>query len=185
MKVPVGQVEINPAFMQQGFSWKDYLELIPRSRAYQEKRYQSALDQSTIAAFRRLDFHGFAMILTHPQCNDCAFSVPMLARFFDETNGIELRLFHRAEYPELVEMFPSNGKLSVPKLVVFSTDFHVAATWGPRPGKIQEYVEESVGKVEKSIWFKEVMKFYRSEGLTEFSQEIRVLANQLASYRST
>ncbi len=163
---------------QQGKTWQEYLENSPTTRSMQQKRYAEDPPEDIQQYFQTLHFTGNALILSESQCGDCAWSVPRIMRLLDEA-AISTRFFQKALNPDLMEMLPTNGKMSVPKVAFLDDNMNLIGTWGPRPAKIQKFVEENAGKTDRGIWYPKVLKYYRTEGLSDLYYELRLIFERM------
>jgi hypothetical protein len=76
------------------------------------------------------------LVITESWCGDAAPSLPVMNRMTEINDKIDLRIILRSEYPRIMDMFLTDGKRSIPKLIVIdSEDMEVIATWGPLPSK--------------------------------------------------
>ena len=73
------------------------------------------------------------VVLVEAWCGDGAQIAPYFALLSALNPNIRFRLVLRDENPELMNMFLTDGKRSIPKFICFDSDFNVMATWGPRP----------------------------------------------------
>jgi hypothetical protein len=152
-----------------GMTWPEYLDKVPRSRAMQARRYEAAAEE---IESRSRSFNGKLILLTMPQCGDCAWAVPRIAAWADGVEGAELRLFIRSENEDMMDLLLTNGKRSVPKAALLDEAGRLCATWGPRPREIQGYVERSIGVVDGDVWRKEVLKYQKSQGVKALYREL-------------
>lgn len=155
----------------RGLTWDEYLQQNPRSRSMQSKRYEDDGD-SDLSPFGKINRPAHMIILSMPDCADCAWAIPRIVRLLDETGVVDCRFFFRREHPGLMERLKTDGKLAVPKLGLLDSEYRLVGEWGPRPKLIQEYVKHSVGRVERTKWFANVMKYYRQKGYADLDREI-------------
>jgi hypothetical protein len=79
------------------------------------------------------------LVITESWCGDAAPSLPVMNKVAQLTDGIDLRIVLRNEQPALMDAFLTNGKMSIPKLImVDKTSLDVLGTWGPLPAKATE-----------------------------------------------
>ncbi len=75
------------------------------------------------------------LVLTEGWCGDSAHALPVMSKIAEASNGlIEIKILIAADHPEIMNLYLTHGKRTVPKLIVF--DRHTGdelATWGPRP----------------------------------------------------
>jgi hypothetical protein len=84
------------------------------------------------------------MVLTEPSCGDSSQLVPLIARIAECNSRITLNLVLRDQRPELMDMYLTTGKRSIPKLVSFDEGRRELFRWGPRPRPAQELFEQAI-----------------------------------------
>ncbi len=77
------------------------------------------------------------MVLTEPWCGDSAQCIPAIATLARMSDMVDLRLVLRDENPLIMDNFLTDGKRSVPRLVIFNSAGKVLGQWGPRPVEAQ------------------------------------------------
>ncbi len=174
----MNKIDFSLNLYDDGLSWDEYLEEVPRSRSMQQKRYES-VDQERLNRFESLTIKKRVLLLVEAGCGDCAWAVPQIVALLSQVNSLEVRLFLREHYPQLQDQLLTKGKRSVPKFVVLDEKDSVIGEWGPRPSAIQAYVEKSVGKIDRSIWYREVLKYNKESGEEDLASELFELLNSL------
>lgn len=171
---------MNDVIYDEGLKWEEYLEKIPTMRSTMKKRYEAS------RRYEKVDYGDGrkikAILLSDKKCGDCAWAVPIL---FGILEKVEMRAFFREEYPELQELFLTNGKRYVPKLVIVDENYSIVGEWGPRPSKMQKYVEKSIGILEKEVWKKTLFAYYRTKGSAgDLIVEIKEMLDRINSGNS-
>ncbi len=90
------------------------------------------------AMVQTIDDDQLWVIITEPWCGDSAQCVPYFSALADLNPKIDLRLVLRDENPDIMDAFLTEGKRSIPILVVFDALGKVLFTWGPRPAEAQK-----------------------------------------------
>jgi len=80
------------------------------------------------------------MLLSEVWCGDSAQSVAQIARIARLSPAISLRILLRDEHPDIMDAYVTDGKRSIPKLVVFTPQGVEVGRWGPRPRGAEEVV---------------------------------------------
>jgi len=83
------------------------------------------------------------LVLSESWCGDAAPSLPVMNKIAESSANITFKVALRDENPELMNLFKTNGTLSIPKLII--VDEHskeVINSWGPRPTKATKMVED-------------------------------------------
>jgi hypothetical protein len=82
----------------------------------------------------RFDGNLSRLVLTESWCGDAAQSMPMMNKFTEANEGINLKVLLRDENPDLMDAFLTNRTKSIPKLIVFDHNRNrVINDWAPRP----------------------------------------------------
>jgi hypothetical protein len=91
--------------------------------------------------FEKIDHRQLWVVLSEGWCGDAAENLPAIARLVEITDKIDLRILLRDENPELMEAYLTNGRRSIPKLIVLDDKTKTELfTWGPRPKIFQDMV---------------------------------------------
>lgn len=105
------------------------------------------------------------LVLTESWCGDAAQSLPIINKFAEDSEKIDLKIVLRDEHPNLMNAFLTNGNQAIPKLIVLDTVTNrLIGEWGPRPSIATEMVNS-----------------YKKEhgGLTpEFKQDLQIWYNK-------
>ncbi|HEY8417596.1 MAG TPA: thioredoxin family protein [Limnochordales bacterium] len=72
------------------------------------------------------------LVLAGTWCGDCVNQCPILQRFAEETDRIDLRFLDQETIPELTEQLRINGGRRVPVVVFLSEDFQECGRYGDR-----------------------------------------------------
>lgn len=82
------------------------------------------------------------LVLTESWCGDAAPSIPIMNKIAETSNKIDFKILLRDQNPELMNLFRTNGTLSIPKLIMLDEQrLEVLNSWGPRPTKAAKMVE--------------------------------------------
>lgn len=83
------------------------------------------------------------LVLTESWCGDAAPSLPVMNKIAEASANINLKAALRDENTELMNLFRTNGTLSIPKLIIVDEQSkQVLKSWGPRPTKATKMVED-------------------------------------------
>jgi hypothetical protein len=83
-------------------------------------------------------------VLSEVWCGDSVQVLPYLARMEALRGDITLRILLRDINPDIMDRYLTDGKRSIPKLIVWDADGEEIFTWGPRPAGAQAVVEEAL-----------------------------------------
>lgn len=103
------------------------------------------------------------LVLTESWCGDAAHSMPVMNKLSQLTPNIEFKVVQRHENVELMNEFLTNGKMAIPKLIVYDNNKNeVINNWGSKPSKVVEMIEDikkiqgtltSEFKMELQVWY--------------------------------
>ncbi len=81
------------------------------------------------------------LVIIESWCGDGAQNIGVIAKMAALTPNIELKLILRDENLHIMNLYLTNGSMSVPKLICFNKDKkEEIGYWGPRPKEIQKKV---------------------------------------------
>ena len=125
------------------------------------------------------------MVLTEPWCGDSAQCVPCLEILAEGHSEITIRCLLRDDNLEIMDRYLTDGKRSIPLLVVFDTEGGELFRWGPRPAEAQAVFDAAtVEGLEKPDKLEKLHLFYgRNRGRALDIELIEVLGHHL-DYRS-
>lgn len=117
------------------------------------------------------------LVLTESWCGDAAHSMPVMNKLAQLTPNIEFKVVQRHENVELMNEFLTNGKMAIPKLIVYDNNKNeVINNWGSKPSKVVEMIEDikkiqgtltSEFKMELQVWYNKDKGENISEDLTK------------------
>ncbi len=83
------------------------------------------------------------LVLTESWCGDASQTIPVMNKFAELNESIQLRVVLRDENLALMDAFLYNGGRSIPKLIVYDTETEkILGDWGPRPTKATKLVDD-------------------------------------------
>jgi hypothetical protein len=116
---------------------------------------QTKLSKEAVKLAEKIDKEFTWLVLTESWCGDAAQTLPVINKFSEASEKIDLKVVLRDENDELMNHFLTDGNKSIPKLLVIENDSKkVVSSWGPRTEKatkmIQDY-KKAHGKVDDKI----------------------------------
>jgi len=96
------------------------------------------VSSESVARLRRVPGGWRLLALSEDWCGDCVSTVPIIARLAEQS-GIDFRILHRDENPDLMDAHLTSGTRSIPVVMVLDDEFRVLAWWGPRPAVVQRW----------------------------------------------
>ena len=158
--------ELMAAVNARGITYSAYMELMTRQAAV-ESNGMSAEDTEKLE-FTKLNLHRSQrigrtwkpsedlasrliriesdqlwMVLTEPWCGDSAQCLPIIAALAHMSNAVDLRLVLRDENLPIMDQFLTDGKRSIPRLIIFNSSGRMLGQWGPRPAEAQVVFDEA------------------------------------------
>ena len=129
-----------------GLTYREYVERIQRNRAKFDYNYdETRLSDDDVRVFRELasrpDGPARVLALAEDWCPDVFRGLPVMARIA-EAAGMELRVFPRDEYLDIMNEFLHEGKhQSIPVFVFYTRDQRYLAHWTERPALVNEQMD--------------------------------------------
>jgi hypothetical protein len=122
---------------EQTEAYKHYTELNDRRMHRWDKTLRIPEEyQQTIRDYNQ---EVYWLVITESWCGDAAPSLPVMNRISQINDRISLRIILRSDYPQIMDLFLTDGKQSIPKLIAISADaLSVLGTWGPLPSEAME-----------------------------------------------
>jgi len=127
-----------------GTEQKESLIEYTRLNSRRMKRWDKTikLPESAFEVLKNFDTPVLWIVLTESWCGDAAPSIPVMNKIAETSNKIDFKILLRDQNPELMDLFRTNGTLSIPKLIMLDEQSkQVMNSWGPRPTKATKMVE--------------------------------------------
>jgi hypothetical protein len=163
-----------PLLWQKAISYQDFLETSGSNRGLWEGLYRLA----RIPEWAREAGEGKRrnlLVLVEDWCGDASNTIPVLARWADETGAAELRILRRDENPEVMDRYLTNGARSIPIVIVLDENLAEVGHWGPRPRELQRWVMENRATIPKAELYPQVRKWYaRDRGETTLRDILQI-----------
>jgi len=104
------------------------------------------------------------VVLAEDWCGDASSTVPVLARWAEETGNVELRILRRDEHPQVIDRYLTQGTRSIPLAIVLTDQMEELGRWGPRPAELQAFVlgERGAGRTSR-VYYPEVRRWYAKD----------------------
>lgn len=95
-----------------------------------------------VSKLKKIDKKITFLVLTESWCGDAAQIMPIMNKMAVLNANIDFKVVLRDENLELMNLFLTNGTLSIPKLVIVDEALNVIADWGPRPKEAMQMVQD-------------------------------------------
>ncbi|MDY7394941.1 thioredoxin family protein [Aureibaculum sp. 2210JD6-5] len=87
------------------------------------------------------------LVISEGWCGDAAQVLPIINKVAESSENIDLKIVLRDENEALMNLFLTNGSMSIPKLILLETETNkVVNSWGPRPSEATKMVAEQKEK---------------------------------------
>lgn len=110
-------------------------------------------------------------------CGDCAQIIPVINKIAERSNEkVNLKIVSRDTYPDLIEVYHTNGAKAIPKLLVIDSETgEVICSWGPRPKPAQDIMlnwKENKGSISWETFEKELHLWYAKDRGVQIINEL-------------
>jgi len=131
----------------------NHLQFVPLNKqrsARIEKTYTPSDDIKELV--QSIDSPQTWIIITEDWCGDSSQIVPYVLGIAALSPQISVRFLLRDTFPDIMNMYLTNGTKSIPKVIAFETQTEVELwTWGPRPMQAaQEFLQRKADGMPKS-----------------------------------
>ncbi|KAB2909221.1 MAG: thioredoxin family protein [Ignavibacteriales bacterium] len=100
------------------------------------------VNEETAKKIKAIDTKQKWMVITENWCGDSAQSSPEFFKMSKLNDNITLRIVERDTYPEVIDLYLTNGKKSIPIVVAFDENWNQLWKWGARPEALQNEMNE-------------------------------------------
>ncbi len=147
-------------FFEKGISYEQYVALmieeveskaegkyahyVPMNLQRTKRVGKTFLLQNEVAETLNLLSHNVNwLVISETWCGDASQIMPVMQGIAAASNGkVDLKIVYRDENPDLIAAHLTNGGEAIPKLIQLDENYHLIATWGPRPIEAQALVKE-------------------------------------------
>ena len=128
--------------------------------------------------------HGAAvwLFITEDWCVDSAYSLPLIHWGSEQRADVTLRILLRDESPEIMDLFLTEGKRSIPKFVGISSEGDVRFVWGPQPEVLRDIRQDLMANgTEGRIVSSTTVDWYAANGWLEVERELTLVLTEAAT----
>ena len=122
----------------------------------------------------------FWMFITEDWCADSAYALPIISRIAVVNPRVNIRILFRDENLDIMDQYLSDGKRSIPKLVVLGENGAERFQWGSRPGRLTEerarWADEGIAGPAMS---QRTVEWYEAGGWAEVEIELAQAIEQI------
>ncbi len=161
----------------RGIPWARYLneEVIEHADLWRGvwERARSPVEQ--LERVERIGGHWRILVLSEDWCGDASNTVPVLARFSEDSPRLDMRLLKRDENLDLMDRYLTDGSRSIPLAILLNEAGDAVGRWGPRPEELQAWVigERRAGERPASETYKDTRRWYAADhGITTIREMV-------------
>lgn len=143
---------------------------------------QTKLSEDALGKTKRIQKDFTWLVLTESWCGDAAQTLPVINKFAEANEKIDLKVVLRDENEDLMNQFLTNGSKSIPKLIVLdNASNEVVGSWGPRSEMAAKMVTDyknKNGKIDEQFKI-DLQNWYNSDKGVNIEKELVDLINAL------
>ncbi len=164
--------DVDPALLNEmELAYYEYRKLNLARVSRLEKLYKPT--NEALSLISRIQNNLIWLVITEDWCGDSAQTLPVISVLANLNKNIDLKILLRDSNLEIMEMYLTHGKRSIPKLVVFDEELNEIFHWGPRPAEAKALAEDLHKKsLEKHEIIKQLHLWYAKDGGYSTEKEI-------------
>lgn len=164
--------DVDPALLNEmELAYYEYRKLNLARVSRLEKLYKPT--NEALSLISRIQNNLIWLVITEDWCGDSAQTLPVISVLANLNKNIDLKILLRDSNLEIMEMYLTHGKRSIPKLVVFDEKLNEIFHWGPRPAEAKALAEDLHKKsLEKHEIIKQLHLWYAKDGGYSTEKEI-------------
>lgn len=142
----------------------EYTKLNLQRSSRIEKHYQ--VSEELKNEIQKIDKPQLWMVITENWCGDSAQNLPYLAKMAEQNPNIYFRIILRDQNTDIMNLYLTNGTMSIPIMVAFDMEGNEIFKWGPRPVEAQELIKQwkSEGIVKPGLYEKLHLWYGKNRG---------------------
>jgi hypothetical protein len=174
-----------PEFLNEAEkAYYDYRKLNLARVSRLEKLYKPT--DKTLGIIQRISSPQTWLVITEDWCGDSAQTLPVIALLSEINNHIYLKIVLRDSNLDLMDLYLTHGKRSIPKLIAFDNELNEIFQWGPRPQPAKSLVDElNKQGLNKQEIIKQLHLWYSKDGGYSTENEIIELINKSIQLNSS
>lgn len=152
-------------------AYYDYRKLNLARVSRLEKLYQPS--EKALSIVRKISAPQIWLVITEDWCGDSAQTLPVIASLAELNENISLKIVLRDSNLDLMDLYLTHGKRSIPKLISFDSELNELFQWGPRPHKAKLFVDDLQKQgLNKQEIIKQLHLWYAKDGGYSTEEEI-------------
>lgn len=176
---------VNPEFLNEAEkAYYDYRKLNLARVSRLEKLYKPT--DKALGIIQRISSPQIWLVITEDWCGDSAQTLPVIASLSEVNNKVNLKIVLRDSNLDLMDLYLTHGKRSIPKLIAFDNELSEIFQWGPRPQPAKLLVDElNKQGLNKQEIIKQLHLWYAKDGGYSTESEIIELINKSIKLNSS
>jgi hypothetical protein len=132
------QTPVTRERFEQGMTFDEFKAQMTRNQErFTANESALVLDPATVGVFERLPRPLNVLVLAEDWCGDVIDNLPILGRLAAASGKLNLRVFLRDQYPDLMDNYLNRGEFrSIPVFAFFDDDFHEMGRFIERPESV-------------------------------------------------
>lgn len=159
------------------YDFPGYLDAVQKNVEFWRAGLRTAsVPEDLLKRAARLRSRWHLLILSEDWCGDAMSSIPVLAKFAEAVQGIDLRVLERDRNPDLTDSHLSSGTRSIPVVMALDSEFTERGWWGPRPSELHRWVRAEGLLLPKEERLRKTRMWYaRDRGRTTIEEVLEML----------
>uniref|UniRef100_A0A832G1Q7 Thioredoxin family protein n=1 Tax=Ignavibacterium album TaxID=591197 RepID=A0A832G1Q7_9BACT len=169
---------VNPEFLNEAEkAYYDYRKVNLARVSRLEKLYKPT--DKALSLIQKISSPQTWLVITEDWCGDSAQTLPVIASLSEVNNKVNLKIVLRDSNLDLMDLYLTHGKRSIPKLIAFDNELNEIFQWGPRPQPAKLLVDElNKQDLNKQEIIKQLHLWYAKDGGYSTESEIIDLINK-------
>jgi hypothetical protein len=140
------------------------------------------IPDENILKLKNLENHYIWLVISEGWCGDAAQIVPVLNKMvIASEDKIEMRIVLRDENEELMDLFLTNKKKAIPKLIIIDkATGSLIDSWGPRPKGATDLINDyknKFGVIDEKVKIELQLWYLKDKGLRTQNEVIDLIQN--------
>ncbi|WP_035669503.1 thioredoxin family protein [Flavobacterium sp. 83] len=140
------------------------------------------IPDENILKLKNLENHYIWLVISEGWCGDTAQIVPVLNKMvIASEDKIEMRIVLRDENEELMDLFLTNKKKAIPKLIIIDkATGSLIGSWGPRPKGATDLINDyknKFGVIDEKVKIELQLWYLKDKGLRTQNEVIDLIQN--------
>ncbi len=177
---------VDEKLWQQGLSIGDYVKGMDTFQKEMRIRLRDTrITPSECQRMRTFEKLRKILVLTESRCPDSLMNLPLLIKMADCTSNLDIRIFHRNQFPDLNEEMLSQGYDKIPLFIILDEELNLIAYWMERPKSANRRIAEWLALNPKFVEAKARLKMNPNLDRSEFTGLQEQYINEMWNWYDT